>query len=126
MSLEHPLARAKGLGTAKSGVHHWWSQRASSILLVPLTLWLMWAFVSLAGAGHAEAAAFIAHPVNAGAAILLAGTVFYHAFLGLQVIIEDYAHPEWFAFSLHLAVRLGAMLGFLVAAIAVLKLAVGA
>ena len=67
------------------------------------------------------------HPLaRAKGAILLAGAVFHHAFLGLQVIIEDYAHPEWFAFTLLMAARLGTLLGFLVAAIAVLKLAVGA
>jgi succinate dehydrogenase / fumarate reductase membrane anchor subunit len=126
MSMENPLARAKGLGSAKSGTHHWWSQRASSILLIPLTLWLLWAIVHLYGVDHATAVEFISHPVHAGAALLLAGAVFYHAQIGLQVIIEDYAHPPWFEFMLQMAVRLGCLLGFLVAAITLLKLAIGA
>jgi succinate dehydrogenase / fumarate reductase membrane anchor subunit len=126
MNFENPLARAKGSGSAKSGTHHWWSQRASSILLLPLTLWLFWAFVRLSGADYASALAFISTPVNAGAAILLAGTVFYHAQLGMQVIIEDYAHPPWLEFFLQIGVKFACILGFLIAAIAVLKLAIGA
>ena len=34
MSMVNPLARALGLGSAKEGVHHWYVQRASAILLV--------------------------------------------------------------------------------------------
>ena len=38
-SMQTPLAKAMGLGSAKSGVAHWWAQRVSAIALVPLTLW---------------------------------------------------------------------------------------
>jgi succinate dehydrogenase / fumarate reductase membrane anchor subunit len=126
MKYENPLARVKGTGSAKSGTHHWWSQRASSLLLIPLTVWLLWSLVQLYGADHASAVAFLSNPLNAGAAILLAGAVFYHAQIGLQVIVEDYAHPPWLEFALQIGVKFACLLGFLVAVIAVLKLAIGA
>ena len=35
------LARARGLGSAKEGVQHWWLQRLTAIALVPLSLWFV-------------------------------------------------------------------------------------
>lgn len=94
MSIRTPLARARGLGSAKDGVGHWWSQRVSAVALVPLTLWFVFSVISHAGAGHAAVVAWLSSPPAAVAVVLYLGTLFYHSYLGLQVVVEDYVHSE--------------------------------
>ena len=93
-SLRTPLARAIGLGSAKSGVDHWWAQRVSAVALIVLGLWFAASIVSLAGADHAAVLAWLHGPLAAIATILLLVAVFYHTALGLRVVIEDYVHSE--------------------------------
>lgn len=126
MNMRNPLAKARGLGSAKSGVHHWYAQRATAILLLALTAWLIFAIVRLSGADHATAAGFIGHPVNAAFLILLIVTLLYHAMLGLQVVIEDYVHHPAIEGVCHFATRAGAYFGMALGIIYVLKLALGA
>ena len=95
MSIRTPLARARGLGSAKDGVAHWWAQRITAVALVPLTLWLGVSIAARAGAGHEEVLAWLSSPVAAVAVVLFLGALFYHSQLGLQVVIEDYVHSEW-------------------------------
>lgn len=95
MSIRTPLARAKGLGSAKDGVGHWWAQRVSALALVPLTLWFVFSVVSHAGAGHEAVVAWLSSPPVAVAAVLYLAALFYHSQLGLQVVVEDYVHGEW-------------------------------
>ena len=38
MSYKSDYSRAHGHGAAGEGLHHWWSQRVTSIALIPLTL----------------------------------------------------------------------------------------
>jgi succinate dehydrogenase / fumarate reductase membrane anchor subunit len=85
-----PLGRARGLGAAKSGVGHFIGERVSSIALVPLLLWGVWAALGLAGGGYDDAQAWLRSPVNAALLVLLALAGFYHMQLGMRVIIEDY------------------------------------
>jgi succinate dehydrogenase / fumarate reductase membrane anchor subunit len=126
MSMTNPLARARGHGSAKSGVHHWFAQRASAVLLIFLVAWLIYAAFALAGADHAGARAFLAHPANAAAAILLVVALLYHAMLGLQVVIEDYVHQPAAEIVLHFLVRAGAWFGMALGIIQLLKIALGA
>ena len=126
MSMINPLARARGLGSAKSGVHHWYAQRASAVLLILLTGWLIFALISLSGTGHAEAVAFIAKPGNAAFLSVLIIAMFYHAMLGLQVVIEDYVHHPVVEIILYFITRAGAFLCMALGIIHVLKLALGA
>jgi succinate dehydrogenase / fumarate reductase membrane anchor subunit len=99
MGMMHPLARARGLGSAKDGVQHWYLQRASALLLALLTGWLIYAMVTLSGGGYEAAVAFMSKPWNTACAILLVISGFYHAMISVQVVIEDYIHApalEWF------------------------------
>ena len=43
------LGRARGLGAAHSGVHHWWLERVTSIALIPLTIWFVVAVLTKLG-----------------------------------------------------------------------------
>jgi succinate dehydrogenase / fumarate reductase membrane anchor subunit len=126
MSMVNPLARARGQGSAKGGVHHWYAQRASAVLLIFLVAWLIYAIFSLAGTGHSEAAEFVARPGNAAFLVLLLISLFYHAMLGLQVVIEDYVHQPALEVVLLLLTRAGAYIGMVIGIIHVLKLAIGA
>lgn len=123
--LRNPLQRAHNHGSAGDGVGHWWMQRLTAIFLVVLTGWLVWALTALVGADHAAAAAFIAHPVNAVLAILFVVIAFHHGQLGLQVVIEDYVNSRAVELALIVLIRAAALFGGLLAAIAILKLALG-
>ncbi len=94
MSLRSPLGKVRGLGSAKDGTGHWWAQRLTALALIPLALWFCVAVVSLSGAGHAAVADWAGSPLVAGLLILLIAATFYHAYLGVQVVIEDYVHNE--------------------------------
>lgn len=126
MSMVNPLAKARGLGSAKSGVRHWYAQRASAILLLFLLGWLIFAMFQLAGSGHAEAKAFLSGPINAAFMTVLLISLFYHAMLGLQVVIEDYVHQQVVEVVLYFLTRAGAFIGMAIGVIHILKLALGA
>ncbi len=123
--MRDPLASVRGMGSSGGGAHHWRSQRYSSLIILLLTAWVLWTGVSLAGADYATARAVMATPLNAGMAILLAGAVFYHVQLGLQVVIEDYVHIASLEFILLILVRFLCIAAFLVSALAALKLVTG-
>jgi succinate dehydrogenase / fumarate reductase membrane anchor subunit len=94
MSLNTPLRQVLGLGSAKSGVHHWWLQRLTSIALVPLTIWFVVSLLCLPGFDHATVAAWMHHALTSLLLVLLVLTAAWHSRLGLQVIIEDYVHTS--------------------------------
>jgi len=98
------LHRAKGLGSAKSGVNHWWLQRVSAVALVPLFVWFVTALLVHAGSAR-TAADWLAQPWVALPMILLLIALFQHMRLGLQVIIEDYVHVDRLKFALVVTVH---------------------
>lgn len=85
-----PLACARGLGSAHEGVHHWLHQRITAIALIPLMIWLVTSILSLAGTPYGVFLSWIASPLNAILLIFLIIAGFYHAALGVQVVLEDY------------------------------------
>ena len=92
MSLRTPLGRARGLGSAKEGTHHWWIQRINAVALVLLSIWFVASLLSIVGADYIGAAAWLQNPLNAIIMILFIVAGFHHLHLGLQVVIEDYVH----------------------------------
>lgn len=124
--MRSPLGRVLGLGSAKEGVEHWWRQRTTALLLVPLTLWFVIAVIGLAGADRAALVAWLHNPMAAVLLILLIVATFYHAALGLQVVIEDYIHGEAAKLVTLLVMRLLCLLFVLRGVLAVLKLAFAA
>lgn len=87
-----PLARARGLGAAKSGVGHFIAQRVSAIALLILIPVFLWSVVTLPSGGYEAARDWIASPLGALVMLLTLTAAFYHMRLGLQVVIEDYIH----------------------------------
>jgi succinate dehydrogenase / fumarate reductase membrane anchor subunit len=125
MELRSTLGRVRGLGSAKEGVAHWWAQRTTAVALVPLSLWFVASVIALAGADYAAAVHWFKSPLNGTLMVLLIGATFYHAALGLQVVLEDYVHHEGRKIVSIMVVKgLCALLGLL-AVIAVLKLTFG-
>jgi succinate dehydrogenase / fumarate reductase membrane anchor subunit len=95
-NLRSPLGRARGLGSAKEGLHHWWAQRLTSLALIPLTVWFVAAVVGLAGSSYETFVAWLGNPINATVMVLFLGVSLHHAQLGLQVVAEDYVpHHGW-------------------------------
>jgi succinate dehydrogenase / fumarate reductase membrane anchor subunit len=92
MSLRSPVRRVTGLGSAKEGVSHWWSQRLTSVALLFLGMWFVVALLRIPGFTHDVVVAWIASPVNSVLLLLLIGTLVYHSQLGVQVVVEDYVH----------------------------------
>ncbi|HEY9143852.1 MAG TPA: succinate dehydrogenase, hydrophobic membrane anchor protein [Arenimonas sp.] len=92
MSLRNPLARAKGLGSAKDGTSHWWHQRLTAIALLLLSPWFVILMVGLIGDDQATVRAVLAQPLTAALMTAFVLSLFWHARLGLQVVIEDYVH----------------------------------
>jgi succinate dehydrogenase membrane anchor subunit len=123
-SFRSPLARALGLGSAKSGSRHWLAERVTAIALVPLTLWFVASMIAHVGSDYADFIAWIRTPLATGCMILLLITLFHHSALGLQVVIEDYVHSG-VNFAAILAVRLGCYGLAVMGIIAILKISFG-
>jgi succinate dehydrogenase / fumarate reductase membrane anchor subunit len=120
------LGRARGLGSAKSGVHHWQVERITAVALVPLSLWFVWAVLTHLGAPREQVAAWAGTPLNAALLLGLVALTFHHMQLGLQVVWEDYIRGTGRRGAAILATRGAALLLGLVAAVSILKLATAA
>lgn len=86
------LGRVRGLGSAKSGSHHWWLQRVTATGNILLVLWLIFSLLRLPSLEFELVRSWLAHPLAAVPMALLVINVFWHFRLGLQVVIEDYVH----------------------------------
>jgi len=125
MSLRSPLATARGLGSAKSGTHHWWAQRVTAVALIPLTIWFVISLIVHVGASYEEARAWIGSPLPAVILICLIVAAFHHAQLGLQVVIEDYLHHEPCKIAALMIVKGGAFFLGLLGVFSVARIAFG-
>ena len=121
-SMRTPMGRVRGLGAAKDGTGHWWAQRLSALAMIPLVVWFVASVVSMAGADYVTMQAWIGSPVVGGIMILLIAATFYHAHLGLQVVIEDYVHHEGMKFAAVIAVKALAVVLGLTGILAVLTI----
>ena len=126
MSLVHPLAKVLGLGSAKSGVQHWWLQRITAMGLLPLTLWVVWAAITMGGAEHAVVVNWMSSPINAALLLIWTVAMLYHAQLGIQVVVEDYVHAPAAALFLHIATRFAVAVGIVISVLSILRITLGA
>ena len=125
MTMRSAIGRARGLGSAKTGVEHWWVQRVTAVALVPLSLWFVAGLVSLAGADWETAYLWIGSPAGAVPMILFLAAGIWHAKLGLQVVIEDYVHHEGAKVTLLMLLSLAAVALAVAGVFAVCKISFG-
>ncbi len=125
MSLQTPLAKAQGLGSAKQGSHHWWMQRITAVALIPLTIWLAFSVALIPEASFENIRNWFSLPWNATLVIAFVIATFYHAALGMQIIYEDYIHKECAKVTMVVGTQLVMVLLGIGSVVAVLKLAVG-
>ena len=124
--LRNPLKSAIGLGSAKDGTHHFVLQRITAVALIFLSLYVVGLIISLIGDDYATVRASVANPCNAVLLIAFVVSAFWHAKLGLQVIIEDYVHTPWSATVLQLANIFVCVLAALASVLAIVRISLGA
>jgi len=123
--LRTPLSRARGLGSAKQGVHHWWAQRITAVALIPLVVWFAISLIMMSGADYAVVRAWIGSPV---VMVLLTLTIvigLHHGQLGMQEVVEDYVHSEGLKLTLIVLLRFTAVFFGLAAIVAILRIGFG-
>ena len=120
-----PLKVAKGLGSAKEGTGHFMVQRLTAIALVFLGCWFLYFVVGLIHADYLTASDAVAKPWNATLLAAFLVAMFWHAQLGMQVVIEDYVHSHGLALTAQIAVRFVCILGALASVFAVVRIALG-
>lgn len=123
--LRDPMKLARGLGSAKHGVRHFMVQRITALALIVLGIWLVMLVVSLMHADYTSAHAALARPFNALLMIAFLIAMFWHAQLGLQVVIEDYIHTPTMQLTLQIAVKFLCFIAAIAGVLAVLRIALG-
>ena len=124
-ALRSPLGRARGYGSAKEGVQHFWVQRVSAVALVPLSLWFVFSVAQLPAASYGAVQHWVGAPSVAVMLALFIPTLFYHSMLGIQVVVEDYVGSEGAKIATLLALKFAHALGAAAGVFAVLKIALG-
>ena len=126
MTYRTPLAKVRGLGSAREGADHFWKQRMTAVANIVLAAFLIWLLVDLAGADYATVRRALAAPQYAIPLLLLVLSGIVHMRLGMQTIIEDYVHSEGRKVVALMVNSFFALAVGLTCAFAVLKLSFGA
>jgi succinate dehydrogenase / fumarate reductase membrane anchor subunit len=124
-SLRSPLGKVKGLGSARSGTHHFLAQRLTALALIPLTIWFCFSLASMAQMDYASFTAWLQSPISASLMILTVVATFYHAYLGLQVVLEDYVSNHATRMISIIVVQFICILVSVIGAVSVIKIAMG-
>ncbi len=125
MSLQSPLARVRGLGSAKQGAHHWWMQRLTAVALILLSLWFVISVLQLGTMSYEEVRAWISDPLSTVLFLVMLVALYYHASLGVQVVIEDYVESEGRKIVALILIKFVAFFAAAVAIYSVLKVSLG-
>jgi succinate dehydrogenase / fumarate reductase membrane anchor subunit len=120
-----PIARVRGLGSAREGGHHWRLERTVSAATLLLFIWFIVSLLRLPALGHDNVVEWLSSPLAAVPMLLLIVTTFWHLKMGMQVIIEDYVHDEGNNFLTLLIVNFLTVGAAATALFAVLKIALG-
>ena len=120
------IGKVRGLGSAHSGAHHWLLQRFTAIGLLLLGLFFLAAFLQLPNFDYKTVRDWIVQPLPATAAALFVVCAFWHARLGLEVLIEDYIHVPGNTFAVKALLNLATFGGAAFGLFAVIRLALGA
>ena len=122
-SINNNLIKVDDLKTLKThGVGHWKLQRISAIAMVPLVIWFTSSLMLILMGSYEQSIEWLQSPFNATGLILLFGTLYFHAALGLQVVIEDYVHHEGLKFVSLILIKLIAFVLGVLSILCVLKI----
>ncbi|MFM5907034.1 MAG: succinate dehydrogenase, hydrophobic membrane anchor protein [Novosphingobium sp.] len=120
------IGRVRALGSAHSGSHHWLLQRFTAMGNLVLLAYLLASFVLLPNLSYMVVHHWIAQPLPATAVALLVISSFWHAKLGLQVVVEDYVHDHANKFAALAALNLAAFGGAAFGVFSIIRIALGA
>jgi|TARA_B100000780_G_scaffold34627_1_gene21594 succinate dehydrogenase / fumarate reductase membrane anchor subunit len=121
--IRNNLGKVQGMESENHhGVGHWKLQRISAIAMIPLVLWFVPSLLFVIMSGYNDAIDWVQNPLNATGLVLLFGTLFFHAALGLQVVIEDYVHLEGLKIILIILIKLLSILLGVLSILCVLKI----
>ena len=121
-----PLARVRGLGSAREGTEHFIKQRASAASNIVLVTLFVAIIAALAGDSFLTVRGAFSNWLVALVVLATMLSVTYHMRLGMQVIIEDYVHGELSRVLLLLANTMFCAFIALACAFAILKMAFAA
>lgn len=119
------IGRVRGLGSSHHGAHHWLIQRITAVGNLITVLFFGISMALLPNHSYATVADWIAQPVSATMMALMVITTFWHARLGLQVLIEDYLHESGTKFGAILALNLASFAGTVFGLFCIARLALG-
>lgn len=123
--MNDPLKNARGHGSAHHGVEHWMMQKVTAIANIPLVLWFVYSMINLYsdGASYEGFTAWVGAPLNTILLVAMFVSVFYHAKLGTENVIEDYISNEGFKRFKLIGLKLFFTLFAIACIVSVLKIA---
>ena len=121
-----PLGRVRGLGSAREGGEHWLTERATSIALLLLGVWLVASLLLLPALDQKTLVEWLRGASGAVPMALLIVVGFLHGLQGLKVVVDDYVHDEGNRFALNTLLLFLAVGGGSLALFALARIAFGA
>jgi succinate dehydrogenase / fumarate reductase membrane anchor subunit len=119
------IGKVRGLGSAKHGSHHWLLQRFTAAGNFLSGLFLAVSFLALPNMDYETVSTWISAPIPATIVALFVISTFWHARLGLQILIEDYVHDDGNRFAAILILNLFTFAGAAFGVLAIARLALG-
>ena len=113
------------LMSASEAVHHWWAQRLTAVVLIPLSLWFVYSLTTMYSANYETVTLWLNNVTNSLLMLFFILSLYYHAVLGLQVVIEDYVESDWQRKSLLLLIKIILSIAALSAVIAIFLIYMG-
>ncbi len=110
--------------TNESGRHHWVAQRVTAVVMVPLTVWFVFTVIGLSGSSYQEVVSHFDSSWRISLMAIFVACVFYHGYLGLQVVIEDYVADTSIRAWAVIAARYAAILFAVVGIVSALRIGV--
>ena len=121
-----PLGKVRGLGASGEGGKHWLTERFTSVALVFLSAWLIFAIIALPDLSQRTMGEFLSQPLGFVPMALFVVTAFIHGLDGLKVVVDDYVHTEGNRVALHFLLTMAAIGGASLALFALAQIAFGA